>query len=180
MKRCKALLPFQGGTFLEKILEDYRQLPCAALVVVASEPSAAISRLLRGKGIIICLNPHPEKGPFSSLQEGLRILPASCRGFFVHPVDHPAVKRDTLQALLHSWLSNSSSGIKPCYQRRGGHPILLSGSLIPELLSLPVSSSLRDFLLAKGDKIARLPVSDNGILLNINHPADLKILKDHE
>jgi len=172
MERPKALLPFQNTSFLKKITADYRQIGCSEIIVIAGSRAAQIASELAETDACLVINPHPEQGPFSSLKIGLAALPEKCSGFFIHPVDHPAVKMETLRLMVDSWARNPETIVKPIFDHRGGHPLLLGRNWIARLRSLPPSSNLREWLSRHPESILRLSVPDPGILQNVNEPAD--------
>jgi len=172
MGHPKPLLPYGGSTFLDRVLDLYRRQGCAPLVVILSE---AFTGPLPPDAVPV-INPAPERGMLSSLQEGLAALPRSCRGFFIHPVDHPAVASATLEALLTAWADHPESAVKPVYQGRGGHPLLLGTDWIPRLLEAPAEATLRRILEAHPRSLLRLEVEDSGVLVNVNCPDDYRRL----
>jgi len=172
MDRPKALLPFRGTTFLSRIVQCYQRLACRQIIVVAGEHFAPIGALLRSSRATLIHNPDPDRGPLSSVQLALPVLSRDCAGFFIHPVDHPAVKPVTLRSMLEAWAGDPAMAVKPIYKDCGGHPMLLGRDWIGKLTQLPFTSSLRELLRQNGDKVLRLPVNDPGVLLNINEPAD--------
>jgi CTP:molybdopterin cytidylyltransferase MocA len=56
---------------------------------------------------------------------------------------------------------------------RRGHPLALPGSVIPPLLAADSTSSLKDALAPVGVESVHLEVSDPGVLLDVDVPADL-------
>jgi CTP:molybdopterin cytidylyltransferase MocA len=58
----------------------------------------------------------------------------------------------------------------PTYGARRGHPLFVSGSVIPAILREPDSSSLREFIRKTG--FTQVPVDSENVLLDIDSPAD--------
>ena len=174
----KALLNFAGKTFIEKIVADYREIGCDPIIVVTGEHTDVIRKVVDSYNILCVVNDHPESGPFSSLKIGVNVLSRDCAGFFVAPVDHPAVAVQTLRRMLQRWQSNSQQAIKPTYRGSGGHPVLMGRKWIKYIQEWPISSNLRRLMREKSDNVINLPISDPGILINVDSKDDYhKLLK---
>ena len=178
MGRPKALLPYQGKTFLNKLVDDFEQIGCQPIVIILGKAAPQIQPQLKGYDVSIEINHHPEKGPLSSLQIGLQCLPPNCPGFFFCPVDHPAVKIKTLKNMLLAWKGSPKNVIRPSFQGRRGHPVLLGRDWIEIVRVLPLSSNMRELLCQRIENVIDLPVSDPGILTNVDTPSDYQQLTD--
>lgn len=110
---------------------------------------------------------------FASLQRGVNDPAAKgSDGYLVYPVDHPLVSVDTLKLLKKSFEQDPNSIIKPAFEGKKGHPIIIPASLnlYPEIAFEGLAELIR-----KSDIPVRiLSVNDSGILQNVNYPDDLK------
>jgi len=172
MGRPKALLPLGEKTFVEKLISDYQQVGCRPVIVVLGDEADQIQAKIENLDVLIQINSQPERGPLSSLQIGLKAIPSSCRGFFFCLVDHPAISIETLQRLIEKWRANPECAIRPRFQGRGGHPVLMGCNWIERVMALPHSSNARQLLRKKSSEVIDLPVSDPGILIDIDTPLD--------
>lgn len=172
MRRPKALLPYRGKTFLLKLIEDFEGIGCRPILIILGKDQEKIKPILSKKSVILLHNPHPENGPLSSLQIALRSLPIECEGFFFCPVDHPAVKRETLKLLLSKWRKNPVKALRPKFGDRRGHPVIMGSNWIEEIMWLPLSSNMRELLQKRSKEVVDLAVDDPGILLNVDTPED--------
>ena len=174
MGQPKLSLPFLGGTFLSRLARVYHTVGCRPVIVVISEESGLAGPDVQD--VTVVCNPHPENGPLSSVKLALRILSPRCPGFFLHPVDHPAVTEATILSLLQTWRMNPVQAVKPVYEGRGGHPLLLGRDWRDRILELPETSTLRELLRSYPDQIVVQPVADPGVLLNVNDPLEFQRL----
>jgi molybdenum cofactor cytidylyltransferase len=173
----KALLDYQGSTFLERLI--YLFLPrVAPVVVVLGHNAEKIREVIPGErvGLQIAINPDYRTGQLSSLQTGIRALPMEAPGALVTLVDHPAVSGATIDALLHSFETDAPPLVIPRYQGRHGHPVLFSRLLLDELLALPVSASAKQVVRAHQALTAYIDVSDSGVVQDVDTPADYRSL----
>ncbi len=142
----------------------------------------------------VVINPHPQLGPFSSLQRGIAGLlqdPTGPKnsfisdGLFVLPVDHPSPSRGVwLQISTAEQSSQDRPTLVriPTYHGRGGHPIWIHPSFAKKLLevgSIPHRSngdSLRldhQIRALEIHQVERVECHDPQILINLNSPEDL-------
>jgi molybdenum cofactor cytidylyltransferase len=158
-----------GNTFFESIVNVFVQFGCREVVVVVNaDGMAALEKkeslwpgLLR-----LVINPHPERGRFYSLQQGLAAL-ESPAPVFMHNVDTPLISREVLEALSNR--AGEADYICPSFKGQHGHPVLLSEKATAGVSQTsPPFPNLRDFfnLFEK----AVVPVNDANILLNVNDP----------
>ena len=172
MGRPKALLPLGDKTFVEKLIFDYHQVGCRPVIVVLGNSADRIRPTIENLDILIQINPDPQGGLLSSLQIGLDAIPSQCTGFFFCLVDHPAISVETLQRMIKEWHRNTELAVRPRFENRGGHPVLMGCKWIEPILALPHSSNMRRLLHEKVSEVIDLPVSDPGILIDIDTPAD--------
>jgi|CXWL01.1.fsa_nt_gi CTP:molybdopterin cytidylyltransferase MocA len=159
----KPFLLVDGSSFVEKIAEGYLKFGMNNIVIVMNgQFMQYFPRQISSLNII--QNPHPEYGRFYSLQLGLRQV--SCDEFvFVHNVDNPFVEQNVLKKM---WSKRTKDGfVVPVHKGRGGHPVLISGSIVKDILSEKrIDCPLRDVL----QKYKRVEVKCDyeRILANIN------------
>ena len=175
--RPKALLTLDDETFLARVVRTCRGGGCDEIWVVAppAPPAVlALTRLLRVRAIV---NPDPGRGMFSSVQLGVGEVDRTKKeatDCLVFPVDHPRVETATVRALLAARRQASATvWLRPVFNARGGHPILIPGSAASALLGCDPRVSLRDALRDIGLEPFDVPVDDSGILANVNVPEDL-------
>jgi molybdenum cofactor cytidylyltransferase len=114
------------------------------------------------------INPDYQRGQTTSMQCGLRAVPAGAEGVLFTLVDHPAVSPATFDALL---AAPRPMVRVPRFQGRRGHPIWFSRELIAEFLELPENGAARDIVRSHALQTEFLDVDDAGILADIDDPA---------
>lgn len=166
MGHSKALLDYRGQPWLLAQIEAIRAQTRGLIRVVLGPQGQRESQLLaRLEGVQSVLNPTPERGPFSSLQVGLKGLSGPV---FVGPLDCPVA--DVLRALIEG-LNPIPEAVVPTHQGRGGHPVLLGSPLVVRLLEMEAGApEARLDLALKRARTQRIEVSDDRILLNLNTP----------
>jgi len=124
-------------------------------------------------GALVCVNAEPARGMFSSLVAGLAFLQGKA-GAFVAPVDHPYVRVATIETLLTVFAGFPDHIIKPLYHGRAGHPIILPGHIFPIVQQASGMTTLREVLAWTGVQVQHVEVDDEGVVVNVNTPADIR------
>jgi len=162
----KALLEFRGQTFVDRLIRCFSEYCSPVIVVLGNEPEVVRAGVRSPVKAVFVLNTDYQRGQFSSMQCGLRAVPADADGVLFTPVDHPNVERATVAKLV---ASGAPIAI-PQYIGRHGHPVLFSRSLIPEFLALPSDSQARAVTHQHASQIQYVDVADPGILDDIDDP----------
>ncbi len=106
----------------------------------------------------------------SSLRLGISEAPPA-EGYLVYPVDFPFVLPATIVSLIQAFLANPHSVIRPVYQGKSGHPIIIPA--ITDVYSLDSEGGLAGIIRRQGLSILDLPVTDPGVLRNVNYPHEM-------
>ncbi len=176
MGEPKGLVRVEGRPWLEHQLAAVS--PRRVVVVLGEhreQYEAAMPDLARRATLVT--NPAPERGPFSSLQVGLAAVPPD-EAVFVLPVDVPAASAPVWAALEAGLGAGAGAeAAQPVFEGRGGHPVLLGPGFAALLRALPPTARLDEQLrklasLAGLARVARVPVSDGRVRLNLNAPED--------
>jgi molybdenum cofactor cytidylyltransferase len=185
MGHPKALLPYQGDSFLDRLLHILLA-HCSPVVVVLGYHAASIrehSRLLARARVVE--NPSPKDGQLSSLQCGLLALDATSAGVIFCPVDFPAVASATVRRVAGGLASlarekNDSLLVIPRFEGKRGHPVGVRRELFAEFLSLPRGGRASDVIHRHLDETLYVDVQDAGIHRDIDNAADYQRLLDSE
>ena len=100
----KALLPLQGRTFIECLVDQCRQVSCHVMISVANSQRHAFEdnfeSLESFSEVTWVEDQHQAKGPLAGIEAGLRALEPVCRYGFVIGCDVPVVMPRLAQELL--------------------------------------------------------------------------------
>jgi molybdenum cofactor cytidylyltransferase len=114
----------------------------------------------------------PERGQLDSFLLGWAASDEEAPWVMSCPVDHPYVKRATLESLIRATEEYPDAQMwSPDYRGRGGHPVIFASSLIPELRT-HVHEGARPVVQTLGEKRLRLDVDDPGVLWDVDTPQD--------
>jgi molybdenum cofactor cytidylyltransferase len=174
MGRPKALLPFAGESFLDRLIGVYASHCDPVLVVLGHGAESISAGLERSAQAAFVLNPRPERGQLSSLQCALRLVPAQSGLILFTPVDAPAVQPGTIAALIAAWRGDPGAPlVAPRHTGRHGHPLGLSRALLAEFLALAPPATAREVVRRHRDATLYVDVADPGVLWDVDTPEDL-------
>jgi molybdenum cofactor cytidylyltransferase len=177
MGQFKPLMKLGGQAVVERVVSLYRAVGLTDIGVVVGFRGEEMRAALTSFGVRITANRDFEKGMYSSIIEGVQDLPASCRAFFINPVDIPLVRISTVEALLRAYQEKSAKIFYPWFNGRRGHPPLIDTGLSPEIIAWHRDGGLRAFLETRENLAINVPVSDEGVLLDLDTPEDYRFLK---
>jgi molybdenum cofactor cytidylyltransferase len=182
----KQLLPFAGTTMLQCVIDAFVSPKIDQIIVVlgckadeiaaklregeapAEPPGTTARREARPPKLGVVTNVDWRAGMFTSVQAGLRALPAGTKLVLLGLCDQPRLKRATVDKLVAKF---SGKILVPTFKGRQGHPLLFEARYVREILALDETLTLKHFLANHPDEIARLPVDDEGVLVDIDDRA---------
>lgn len=176
----KLLAPYGGGVLLEGALRSAFAAPVRAVTVVTGADSARVAAVAMAYGQsaghaarlrIVHAADHAE-GMGASLRHGAAVLPADAEGVFVFLGDMPRIPVSVL-APLAAAVRAGAPAAATTFEGRRGHPALIGASLLPQLLTLEGDAGARAVLQGLGDRLALVEAPDDGVLFDVDQPADL-------
>ncbi|HEX4999546.1 MAG TPA: nucleotidyltransferase family protein [Terriglobia bacterium] len=168
----KALLRLAGRTFLERVCDAVTEASIAAFVVVVGRHRNEIQSALPGLPFVF--NPIWEQGMTTSLQAGIRSLPADIDGAVLCLVDHPWIEAATIRELLRAM---KPGGIAvPIYAGRRGHPVAFSRAVLDEILELGPDEGANIVVRRDPGRVVEVPMNSPGILCDVDTVAQFEAL----
>jgi molybdenum cofactor cytidylyltransferase len=175
MVQPKALLPYQGRTFVEHLYRATRHPRVGLTRIVLGADADDIRAKLRVEPAVIVLNPDWQSGQLSSLQTAIRSLPAAAtEGLLLCPVDHPLISAALVSELIEKFDRSGKLIVLPTYDGRRGHPVIFRASLYDELLAASPEIGARQVVWKHAAEVAEVPTGEEGVILNLNDPDALR------
>jgi molybdenum cofactor cytidylyltransferase len=162
MGAFKPLLPFGPKTVIETAIDNMRSGGIETVVVVVGVGPQAeeLKACLHDSKVILAVNPDPDSEMSSSIACGVRAVPAGAQAVVINPVDHAAVPGEIVALLLNEWQQDAQL-VKPSWNKRGGHPVLIDLAFRKQLLELDPQSGLKTFFSQRQDQVRRVEVHSN-------------------
>lgn len=176
MGRPKGLIQIGSKSLLQEHIDTFTEVSSQIVVVLGHHVKEYTELRDHNPNVLFLINKEYENGPFSSIKKGFTEVHSHFT--FILPVDNAPLKIETIKRLLlesHSELSV----VKPTYNNKAGHPILLSSEIQKLILDKPLNSRLDNILRSIDlNKIKWHEVDDKNVGININTPEILsKILE---
>lgn len=169
MGAFKPLLEIDGVSMVRRVVQLMQVAGAHPVVVVTGHRRRELEEHLQGAGVELVHNPdYASTQQFDSLRLALARLEGRCGRLLISPADIPFVKPETVEALLGA----PGEFVRPVYRGRGGHPVLLSGDLIPALLRYDGPDGLRGAIRKSGCVVRNVEVEDGGVLMDNDTPED--------
>jgi len=146
-----------------------------ALIVTRVEVARVLRARVPDLEVVISTAPD-EWGPAGSLAAAAEHLAAApAQRILVTPVDCPPVAAATVALLLAALERDAVIAARPRFGNRGGHPVVARGALLEAYRAFDDSGPppLRDRLRELGAACWDVAVSDPGVAVDLDCPADL-------
>jgi len=170
MGEPKALLPYDGITFLDSILNKLAEIHCDPIITILGTQAEMICQRTSVNDYQCFLNPHPEFGMVYSLKLAIDRLPAETEGFILTLVDHPLVKLQTYQTIIQLAMKNTDQIIIPEFDGQKGHPVYFGKKYFDFLLDAPQDEGARAIVQQFIKEVNFVKVEDEGIIADIDTP----------
>jgi len=155
---------------------------CERVILISGHRAEELEKLCAeeyaGSQRVECVrNPQYERGMFSSIQTGAAHIRS--RWFFVSLGDMPEVPKELYFKLAEmAAQSEEYDIIRPVFQERPAHPVLLRHSVVKSIRSMPADANMQQVFTYhsthSGQKVMEVPVDEPGSLFDIDTPADLE------
>jgi CTP:molybdopterin cytidylyltransferase MocA len=172
----KALLKLRGRAFLECVLRAIDDSGITTVAVVAGRHRDEIAAAFPQLPLVF--NPDYEKGMSTSVQAGIRSLPAAVKGAGIFLVDQPVIEAGTIRVLAAELLPGRI--VLPVHNDRRGHPVFFASDLFEEILGLTPDQGLNAVVRRSPERIIEVGVADKGVLNDIDTPEQFeKLLREN-
>ena len=168
----KLRMVVEGKSFLTHVVEILATAGAVPICCVVAAEDAPWARQ-EVMDAAVYMNSDPARGMLSSVIVGLAFLQGNA-GALIVPVDHPYVRVPTIKSLLNTFAASPEHIIKPVYRGRTGHPIILPKTVFHAVLEASGMMTLREVLVQAGVEVRYIDVDDEGVLVNVNTPADIR------
>ena len=171
MGRLKQLLPWGGTTLVAWQVAQLRKAGAEDVVVVLGHEAEQIRPAVPPDARVV-VNAAYKEGRATSLRAGAEALPDGVEAVLILSVDQPRPAWLS-RALIETWRAERPLVMSPRFRRRYGHPILLDGSLLPELREVSDETlGLRAVIDRHVERAKSLVISNQRVDVDLNTPAD--------
>jgi molybdenum cofactor cytidylyltransferase len=166
----KQLLPWHGKPLIAYQVDQLRAAGADDVVVVVGHAVAEIGPVARAAGGRVVVNPDYRSGRASSVRAGAQAMPDDTLAVVVLNVDQPRTA-GVIRRVLDAHLAGGFLITTPEQGGRRGHPIVVSGLLLPELRAVDEESDgLRAVVRRHAERRQIVAIDDPSIHLEFNTP----------
>ncbi len=171
----KPLLDLGGKPALGQVLQACKDAALSRPLVVLGHGAEEIRKAVDPALADVVVNPQPDRGMTSSLQEGLKHLPADARGFLLFPADYPLVTWEDLVLLEERFEHDHRHQIYiPTHEGRRGHPVACDRRIAEEILALAPDQPAHLVIRKDPKRIMEVPVLNPWVCRDLDTPEDLE------
>lgn len=176
MGKLKALLPWQGSVLLRHQVEALLDGGVDGVMVVLGHRADELRSHLEGiEGVSWTLNPDYLSGKTTSLKAGVAALKEGIplpQVIFILNVDQPR-QPQTIRKLLDSHRAGTQLITQPTFNGKGGHPIVLSATLLGELAAIDEDTlGLKAVMQRHAKDTNKVDLGTPEVLWDLNTPED--------
>ena len=170
----KPLMLWNGRTLLEHQICSLTQAGVAEVVVVLGHQADVISPYARGAKVRWVKNRDYRLGKTTSIKAGLQHIDPAAKGILLLAVDQPRTA-SIVSRIIQSHLDSDALITSPRFQGHGGHPLVFSASLKPELERLSEDrEGIREVFQAHRERVLEVAFEDSLVCLDLNTQKDYK------
>ena len=172
MKKQKLLLPFNGITIIETVVENAMQVVGNNVMVVLGANKPEFSAQLTKYEISSCYNENHLDGMLTSAICGFQSLPESAKAALVFLGDQPQIQPAVSKLVIEASEKSEKRIVVPVFQKRRGHPALIDTRFIPEIEILDQNRGLKQLLEKHPEEILEVDCTMQEILRDIDTPEE--------
>ncbi len=143
MKRQKLLLPFNGKTIIETVVENVSHALGTNIMVVLGSHSEEIKSVIGNQKLHFCVNQNYMNGMLSSAICGFRSLGPEAIAALVFLGDQPQIPAKASRLVIEAWKQSKKGIVMPTFNGRRGHPVLIETRYKSEIEKLDPERGLR-------------------------------------
>lgn len=174
MGRPKGLLEYGGVPFLRAVATALLTGGVEELVAVLNPDVPGLPEVLPADTRVRWVAaPLASAGQLASLRTGLHALSPASEATLVALVDQPAVRPETVAALIQAFRETGAPLLLPLREGRRGHPVCFARALYRDLLEAQEQEGARAVIRRHRALLREVVVDDPGIHQDVDSPEDL-------
>jgi len=169
-KENKLLASLKGKPILSHVLDSIALAPLSQRLVVVNPTGSEVASLCDSSTFDIVENIDAANGMGTSIAAGVRALERA-DGVMVALGDMPFIREHTYLNIIDAFHNNPTKTIfAPSCDGRLGHPVIFRRSHFDQLKTLSDDTGAKRIIAANKITFLSLPVSDPGVVLDIDAP----------
>ena len=176
MGQHKLLLPLGGRPLVTYAVDAACGSGAYDVVVVVGHDAGEIAPALAGKRCRIAVNAAYADGMATSMQAGVRDLPANVAGVLILLADQPLVTSAMVDLMLAAATADSQAIHAATYGGKRGNPVYFPRALFGELLAVSGDEGGRSVVARHVDLLHLVPMPTAEAALDVDTPGEYERL----
>jgi molybdenum cofactor cytidylyltransferase len=172
MKKQKLLLPFNGKTIIETVIQNILADLGNNILVVLGSHHLEIKNQIGKLPVKTCMNQNYAEGMLSSVICGFRALPAEANAALVFLGDQPQIPGEVTRLVIKAWQNSEKGIVIPVTNGRRGHPVLIETKYKSEIEKLDPEKGLRQLMEKFAEDVEETECNLPEILRDIDTPEE--------
>ncbi len=168
----KLLLPFEGKTIIEKVVENILNSGVTKVMVVLGSDHTQIAETLKSWPVNFVLNENFREGMHTSVIIGVKALPEEAKAVMIFLGDQPFISVKVVEIVVEAWKNSGKGIVIPLFDGKRGHPPLFDLKYKDELSKLDPETGLRTIAQKFPDDICEVETFSPEIVRDIDTPED--------
>jgi len=179
MGKVKLTLPLGNKKLIEWVLQAAKLTPLDKYFLVVRPEDKEIIKIGKKWGAEIVFNPDFRKGMSTSIKKALlKINTQEVEGFFLILGDQPLITSRIINKLIKSFSPGKGEIVVPYFKNKRGNPVLFDICWKDELMAVTGDVGGRVLIKAHPEKVKKVNISDETILLDIDREEDYEKMKN--
>lgn len=157
---------------LQEVLDIFRRTRVDVVVVVLGAHAREVMNNVDFRQEVVVLNRRFSEGMGVSLRVGLASIRGDADALMVALGDQPLLSSATVDKMIDAYLSSGARIVVPVFKGRRGHPVLFDKTLFAEVMKTSGDAGAREVVEKCKQGLVEVVVDDEGILVDIDAPAD--------
>ena len=162
---------------MERQVEALVDAGASHVVVVLGHEADVVAPYVVHPNACYVVNPDYRAGKATSVKAGLKAVPEDADAILLLAVDQPR-SSEIISKVIRAHVEANAVITSPRFAGHGGHPLMFSTSLRPELEAISEErAGIREVFMAHRDDVLELAIDDPVIRLDLNTPEDYERAK---
>jgi molybdenum cofactor cytidylyltransferase len=168
----KLLLPYEGKTIIEKVIEQVESVVQSDIIVILGSHHDEIRDKIGKPHLKYKQNMQYAEGMLSSVICGFKALPDDTKAALLFLGDQPQIPSGVALEVVSAWKKSGKGIVIPVYSGQRGHPVLIERRYRQEIEQLDPEQGLRILSKIYSSDVQEVECSYQEILRDIDTPDD--------
>ena len=168
----KMILPYEGMTIIEKVLENVLASDVEKVVTVLGSHKEEVLKVIEKYPVLHCYNSNYKNGMLTSVKCGFDFLPGDFRAAMVFLGDQPMVEASVINKMINLYNESGKGILVPVFENKRGHPLLADKKYRDEIKNLDDPEGLKGLLRRHPDDLLEVDSENPSVIMDIDTRED--------